>query len=386
MATTVWFKRVDSRYAARDYGKVDLVENESVYDFKVRICGINGWDVDESFLHLVSLNSRTAPIWDSEQQDTLLSVSSLFNELGIVSGSWLILYFPPCPYREASSNSSLSNAIDIRALIVQLLSESSAGGGGGSALISAATEAYIRNEVDARIGAVVSRAVATTIADSRLIDSFDPFARSHHSDITSLSSTDSPNSPPLSQSVRRAFKAHVAEFYGLNHPGDPHSLTDMLGKKRVFADVTLAHIWPDSYKNVAEFAREMALPSDFYSEPRNFLLLPKDVHDAFDDGKIGFIPAREQFTLRVFNRVGLADGITALDGSILHLPRECEGRVPYKRILGWFAWLAKGATVVSPQVRAELEASMSASADINGNDSLKVLVGKAHAASLKISL
>jgi hypothetical protein len=129
----------------------------------------------------------------------------------------------------------------------------------------------------------------------------------------------------------------------------------------------------------------MALPDDFHLEPRNFLFLPKNVHDAFD-GKIGFIPARDRITLRVFNHDGLAEDIAALDGTPLHLPREHEGHVPYKRTLGWFAWLAKGAMIVSPAVRAELEAAMGASASSSGNDALRGLVEKAATASYKLAL
>ena len=122
MAATLWFKRVDSRFAERDYGKVAFIENESVYDFKVRICSLNGWDVNESFLHLASVNSRTAPLWvEATWQDTLLSVSSSLCEVGIVSGSWLILYFPPPPPPLARLESF---SIDFRARFVQLLSES----------------------------------------------------------------------------------------------------------------------------------------------------------------------------------------------------------------------------------------------------------------------
>jgi hypothetical protein len=67
-------------------------------------------------------------------------------------------------------------------------------------------------------------------------------------------------------------------------------------------------------------------------------------------------------------------GIAALDGTPLWLPREREGRSPYKRTLGWFAWLAKGATVVSSSVRAELEAAMGLSASSSDNDALRGLV------------
>ena len=291
---------------------------------------------------------------DPSFANDILLGEPLFASDPVISGSWLLARVPK------------SNPNDV--------------------VLSTATEDFIRAEVNARIGAAVSQAVTKTMADARLIDSFDPFARSHHSDLTSLSSSGDAGGSPMSQTVRRAFKVRVAEFYGLNHSEDPPSLTDMLGVHRNFAKVTLAHIWPDSYKNSAAFAREMALPVDFHLEVRNFLLLPKDVHDAFDDGKIGFIPSRDHITLRVFIHDGLADEIAALNGYHLHLPRTHEGHVPYKRTLGWFAWLAKGATVVSPEVRAELEAAMSASASSGGNDALTALVRKAAVASYKLSM
>jgi hypothetical protein len=257
-----------------------------------------------------------------------------------------------------------------------LLARIATSGASGGAGIDAATDAFI----SARVGA----ALAAAMTAARQIGSFDPFARSHHSDLTSTPG--SVAGSPTSQAMRRAFKVRVAEYYGLNHADEPNSLTDMFGTRHNFSLVTLAHIWPESYKNFADFAREMALPIDFHLEPRNYLLLPKDVHDAFDDGKIGFIPARDKITLRVFNRDGLAEGVSALDGTRLRLPREHEGRIPYKRTLGWFAWLAKGAMVVSPEVRAELEAAMNASASASGNGALKALVDKAAATSYKLTL
>jgi hypothetical protein len=134
-------------------------------------------------------------------------------------------------------------------------------------------------------------------------------------------------------------------------------ILDMLGVPRRFDQVTLAHIWPESYGNFSDYASEMALPGDFHLQPRNFLLLPRDVHDAFDAGKLGFVPSREgNFTARVFRRDGLPDGIASLDGVHLHLPRALEGHVPYRRSLGWFAWLAKGAAAREPGERAELKA------------------------------
>jgi hypothetical protein len=127
----------------------------------------------------------------------------------------------------------------------------------------------------------------------------------------------------MRRAERRAFKASVAAWYGLDTAGDDDVLVDMLGVPRRFDQVTLAHIWPASYGNFSEYASEMALPSDFHLQPRNFLLLPRDVHDAFDAGKLGFVPAREgHFTARVFRRDGLSDGVASLDGVRLHLRRQ----------------------------------------------------------------
>jgi hypothetical protein len=58
----------------------------------------------------------------------------------------------------------------------------------------------------------------------------------------------------------------------------------MLGNCAPVNDVTLAHIWPASYTNWGDLCSELALPPDFYKDPRNFLLLPRDVHELFDHG------------------------------------------------------------------------------------------------------
>ena len=53
----------------------------------------------------------------------------------------------------------------------------------------------------------------------------------------------------------------------------------------------------------------MALPPDFYTHPRNFLLLPRDVHEAFDAGLLGFVPSRDAIVVRVFRRERLSPGV-----------------------------------------------------------------------------
>ena len=224
--------------------------------------------------------------------------------------------------------------------------------------------------------------VAQALLDHRRVERLNPLARTRLSEATSPTGSSAPSGTASMRRVeRRAFKASVAAWYGLDTAGDD-VISDMLGVPRRFDQVTLAHIWPESYGNFSEYASEMALPGDFHLQPRNFLLLSRDVHDAFDAGKLGFVPAREgHFTVRVFRREGLPDGVASLDGVRLHLPRALEGHVPYRRSLGWFAWLAKGAAARSPgELGAELEAALEASESSSGNAALKRLVqrGAAH--------
>ena len=208
-----------------------------------------------------------------------------------------------------------------------------------------------------------------------MVEAFNPFARSHHSDVTS------PSGSGVSSPSRRAartgrvdFKRSVADFYGLTH-ADPNMLVDMLGVVRRFDEVTLAHIWPASYGNFGDYAKEMALPADFYIQPRNFLLLDRELHVAFDDGRIAFLPSRAGIKVRVLRPEGLSNAMLALDGRALHLPKP--GATPFKRTLGWFAWLAKGASSCSRELLGELDASISASASEDGNRMLGLLVEKA---------
>jgi hypothetical protein len=109
-------------------------------------------------------------------------------------------------------------------------------------------------------------------------------------------------------------------------------MTDMFGsylKQRV----TLAHIWPASYTNWSDAARELSLPPDFYREPRDFLLLPEDVHVAFDHGRVIFVPATTQILPAMCCLVLLSASAAAscTYGKKLHLPKHDSGGVPYKR-------------------------------------------------------
>ena len=66
-----------------------------------------------------------------------------------------------------------------------------------------------------------------------------------------------------------------------------------------FAACTLVHIWPKEQASAAsEIATELKLPEGFFTEPRSFLVLPKDVHDAFDSEALLFLPSRSGILVR----------------------------------------------------------------------------------------
>ena len=129
-----------------------------------------------------------------------------------------------------------------------------------------------------------------------------------------------------------------------------------------------------AWRGGISYAKEMALPADFYTQPRNFLLLDRELLVAFD-GRVAFLPSRAGIKIRELRREGLSDAIFALDGRALHLPKP--NATPFKRTLGWFAWLAKGATSCSSELLGELDASFSASTSEDGNRMLGLLVEKA---------
>ena len=179
--------------------------------------------------------------------------------------------------------------------------------------------------------------------------------------------------------VRKEFKASVAEFYGLACADSPNELMDMLGMRSPFNEVELAHLWPASYQDFGPYASQMALPGEFHSNQRNFLLLPKDLHQAFDSAKVCFIPCSAGIRVRVLRPSGLSASVVALDGKLLHLPSAAASppRVPFKRILGWMAWLAKGASALAPAAEHEMSEALGASASAAGNAALQLLVGTA---------
>lgn len=239
-------------------------------------------------------------------------------------------------------------------------------------------------------GFMVTQAEAEALAQKRVLEykrvaSYDPFPRilPHSPSTPSERSTASgsgggaPISASPTSKERKALKEAVAKFYGLSCDDDPNSLVDMLGLRNPFHKVELAHIWPASYQDFGYFARDMALPGDFFINPRNYLLLPRDLHEAFDGAKVCFIPCQAGIRVRVLHGEGISGRVAALDGTLLHLPNSAATPpgVPYKSILGWMAWLAKGFRILTPESEEEMREALGASGSSEGNAALTSLVG-----------
>jgi len=216
------------------------------------------------------------------------------------------------------------------------------------------------------------------VAELALLERLNPFARSHHSDSISTSSPSAAKSFPASCQWaidRLLFKKVVAAYYGLTVKGNTYMLRNMLGDVTPFSKVTLAHIWPASYTNWGEGCENLAMPPEFYKNPRNFLLLTRSLHKAFDNGHVVLMPSRRHITIRFINREALDGKLDkALDGRKLFIPRR--GAAPYKRQLAYFAMLAQGNIRDGAVVESDVRGSLSASGSKTGNAVVQELTGK----------
>ena len=223
------------------------------------------------------------------------------------------------------------------------------------------------------VAAAAERARQEALEEAALLLRLNPFALSHHSD--SLSAA-----PPVpagrlpAEPDRHDFKVEVAEYYGLFVRDRPELLRNMLNETMPFAETTLAHIWPASYTNWGDVCASLGLPGEFYKDPRNYLLLPKPLHDAFDHGHAVLIPDKTGVTIRIIKASRLTAGLESLDGRRLCIPRQ--GVSPYKRELAYFALRAKGMLRVSRQVGDAIWDSLSASCSEGGSAKVKQVVEK----------
>jgi hypothetical protein len=91
-------------------------------------------------------------------------------------------------------------------------------------------------------------------------------------------------------------------------------LDDEDSPPRPFGECTLAHIWPKEQEPVASrLASELRLPEGFSADPRNFLVLPRDAHDGFDNEALIFIPTRDGIKVRAWrSEVMIPAGVEAI--------------------------------------------------------------------------
>ena len=358
---------------AGSFAKMEIRAGDDIADLAKRGCTeFPSWKADSAqlSLYLVAAGGDDEPV-----EEAISAVLSSGRRLGvgwsltraeISSGAWLVAR--------------------------KIVDSGGCGGGGGGGGGEVGSALMTRAEAEAL--------ALKAVNEYRMVHSFDPFARMHPvrsatpSEASAASGSgggggggeDAPSSPAAAQRIRWAFKVSVAEFYGLACADNPTVLVDMLGVLRPFHEVTLAHVWPASYQDFGTYAAEMALPGDFHGNVRNFLLLPEDLHKAFDSAKVCFIPCSAGIRMRVLRPEGLCARVAALDGVLLHLPGAAASppRVPFKRILGWMAWLAKGANVVGPATELEMSEALGASASAEGNAALQSLVGTAQRTGYRV--
>jgi len=191
-------------------------------------------------------------------------------------------------------------------------------------------------------------------------------------------------------------KQRVVSAYNMQDPNDAQRcFTHMGGPSVLLQDATMAHIWPSSEADSAGLlADELKLPNGFHIHPRNFLLLPEDVHKAFDHGWLLFLPikAAEEGLSRVFLRALHLDSVTVagdpdspqsqakrawlrgLDGSFLTFRNDAR---PFMRVLGWRAWTTRVAPSGGGEesdVLWDEEDAEERSVDAEGNKALKGLI------------
>jgi hypothetical protein len=187
---------------------------------------------------------------------------------------------------------------------------------------------------------------------------------------------------------RPELKSRVIDFYGLREPDTGLFFTHMGGPAVSSSDATMAHIWPSAEADAAGLlAGELKLPDAFHINPRNFLILPTDVHRAFDSGWLLFIPKKSEGGLtRVVIRASRVDTVVAqgdpenaatrekrewlrsVDGTFLNFKNDAR---PFMRVIGWRAWTMRGSADDDAASRdAEVAAADVGSVDAEGNAAL----------------
>lgn len=214
----------------------------------------------------------------------------------------------------------------------------------------------------------------------------------------------SPTSPSGGSSVTRSTRSShsvsstliegVYAHYGL-HRGHTHMLGSGHG--------SVAHLWPSSStQHVGWIGKLLGLRDDFMNDARNYLVLPKDLHDAFDEGVVVFLPRRvpltssligvdvgerRQLTVRVlserlthFRNPTTRAAIAAYHDKTLSWPNS--NARPFTRLLAWHAWCVRGSQLLQHDVDYDFMAALSLPQSIAGQAALETAVDRFSAAGL----
>lgn len=154
------------------------------------------------------------------------------------------------------------------------------------------------------------------------------------------------------EKARIELKVRTLEYYGLVESREGDDKKVWTARTMLHAPdapplpleaCTLAHIWPSELSRLAsEIAAELHLPDNFYTEPRNYLVLPKDAHDGFDNHALIFLPGiGGNITVRKWRvedrSVEEAAAVSKYFGMELTWPNKAVAtpHLPFMRLLAW---------------------------------------------------
>ena len=188
-------------------------------------------------------------------------------------------------------------------------------------------------------------------------------------------------------------KIKVLEYYGLlvDHADADKTLwtartmLDTAGTPPLPIDAcTLAHIWPEEKKMLASaIASELKLPDGFYLEPRNYLILPRDAHEGFDNESLLFLPsANGRIKVRKWRledrSPAEAAAVAKYDGRELSWPNRDTASpcIPFMRLLAYrmmSAGKTRPADELDISLASEQEAALNSSVTGAGNKAVRDL-------------
>ena len=264
--------------------------------------------------------------------------------------------------------------------------------GGGVDLAAALTQlsidvASMRQEMATAAATAAAQAARAHIL-SLVVQPLAPARSSLRSEETARSDHD----------ARIALKKRVIEYYGLgvDLAGSDSALwrsrtmlCDSTSVALPFEACTLAHIWPKDKQRFADaISMELKLPDNFYGEPRNYLVLPRDAHTAFDSEALLLVPTRSgairvrKWRVDVLKK-GESDALGKYYDKLLQWPTSSSASpcLPFMRLMAWRMMTAvREAPVVSSSASAGFEPSeviddvMASSSSSEGNAALKSLI------------